>query len=129
MPFERYRRDRAAWDTLSTGEPEAFTILPNRTLRLFPTPDAAHAIAFEYYKGGVRLVGNADVPLLPERFHEVIIVRGRIYWATFENAQAELQVASALYGELMLQLEASETQSFENSHGKLAGNDILVRPE
>ena len=128
VTFQHYRRDRERYDEMTPGRPWSFTILPNRSLRLFPTPDAAYNVDYEYFRAPVPLVENADEPLMPARYHEVIIHRARVYWAAFENAPSELQVADALFSEAMTRLEASELISQEMPHGRTTGIDIVVRP-
>lgn len=128
--YDTYRRDREAYDGMGSGPPEYFTIMPNETMRVFPTPAATSgSINYEYQRGGLQLDGDASLPVIPARYHMAIIYKAKMYWAEFENAQLELQSAAQNFNVWMLALEANQLPSREFAHGRIEGAEITVVPE
>lgn len=129
VSFIDYRRDRSVYDSDVTGRPEAFVILPNRSVRFLPTPDQAYTIDYEYYRTPLVLSGTSDSPLIPLQFHDVIIWRAKMLFAQFEDAPAELQNAAQLYSEALTRLQAAQLPAYDKMHGRASGVDFVVRPE
>lgn len=73
--------DWEAWRTAfgrgsqTQNRPDRYAISPADELCLGPVPDAAYTVRGEYRATAQNLAANADVPLLPERFHEIIAWR------------------------------------------------------
>lgn len=53
------------------GEPEGYYILGG-LLFISPTPDAVYSIKLWYYKAGVTLALDADVPIIPSKYHDLL---------------------------------------------------------
>lgn len=130
IDFDTYRRDRGAFDDMGTGTPQYFTIMPNEKIRVFPTPAATGAVLnYEYQRGGLQMSGNTDLPVIPARYHDVILWKAVMMWAAFENADVELKVGQFNYDAAMLRLEANQLPSREFAHGRVQGAEIVVCTE
>lgn len=68
---------------------------PDQKFGLYPTPDKAYELVYEYYSLSVDLEGATDVPTLPEQFRSVIIDGAMYYAYTFrgntEDAAVHMQ--------------------------------------
>lgn len=53
---------------------------PSREFILYPSPDKAYEVVYEYYRNGYDLENHTDVPNLPESYRYVII-DGAMYYA------------------------------------------------
>ena len=68
---------------------------PSRELILYPAPDQAYEVIYEYYTLAYDLELHGDVPTLPEQY-KYVIVDGAMYYAyqfrgDMQAAQAALQ--------------------------------------
>lgn len=66
------------WDwfgsaTATTGVPQVYARTGERTLIFGPTPDAAYAYTYWYYREPTLLVNNSDEPLMPPADREVLV--------------------------------------------------------
>jgi hypothetical protein len=128
VPYDLFRRDKDSWD--QPGEPSHFTLLPNDTFRLLPTPVVTGGtVRFEYQRSGMQMVANDDSPLIPPRYHDTIIWRAKMFWAEFEHADAEYRAALQNFQQAMLRLEANQAPTREYAHGRVLGADIVVCPQ
>ncbi|MEM7709187.1 MAG: hypothetical protein AAF264_00200 [Pseudomonadota bacterium] len=73
-----------------TGQPQIASIDNAGRLALYPTPDKAYAISGSYRKGPQPLVADADVPEMPERFHDLIRYEALILLAKHDEAISQL---------------------------------------
>lgn len=130
VSWDDYRRERDTYDSITAGTPEFFTIMPNESVRVFPTPAASGAVLnYEYQKGGQQLTLDASSPLIPARYQLAIVFKAKMYWAEFENAELEYKTAQQNFNVWMLALEANQLPSREFAHGRVEGSDIVVTPE
>lgn len=64
-------------DESRTGAPEGYAVqsygATSVTLRLFPIPDAAYTLSVDGLVTGTDLAADADVPAIPEDFHDCLI--------------------------------------------------------
>lgn len=68
----------------NTSKPMIAGRKPDRSLVLWPIPDAtngAYTVLGEYFKEPQAMVGNDDVPLIPAKYHEVILWRALVFYA------------------------------------------------
>lgn len=67
-------------DTGSRALPEYIYKTPDSKIGLSPVPDlATYTVRYYYYQTTSDLAVNADTPIIPERFHDVIVNRARYY--------------------------------------------------
>jgi hypothetical protein len=95
---------------LTTGEPEAFTIIGSSKLQVYPVPSSARQFRATFIKALPDLVGNAEEPLIPVSDHYTI-VRGAAYLA-LESENEEERAATA-------------QAQFESALDKMITNDSI----
>jgi len=82
----RYERGEAVDDI---GRPQYFTIRPDGQLRLYPAPDALVTLTLAYHRVLQAMEDDSDVPILPERHHNVIVWRALMYYADTRDKTQE----------------------------------------
>lgn len=85
MAYEEYLENHvdAEYDTSNTGIrsiPRVIFRTPNQGFGVYPPPDNAYELVYEYYRLPVDLISATDVPSIPEQFRYVI-VDGAMYFA------------------------------------------------
>lgn len=75
-------------DTSIRGVPSLVTRAPDRQYILFPVPDKAYTLTYEYYILPTRLDTYSDAPVLPEIFRDTI-VDGAMYYHYFMRNDIE----------------------------------------
>lgn len=93
--LERFVDVEYAGSAAATGVPEYVVRTPSREFALYPAPDKAYTVVYEYYSTFTPLSAYTDVPTLPDQF-EGAIVEGAMYYSYFfrgetENAQLSLR--------------------------------------
>lgn len=71
---------------LNTNRPTSVAIAPDGTLYLNATCDQNYTLTGEYFILPQSLTSNVDIPLLPSRFHMMIVYKAMMYYASYENA-------------------------------------------
>ncbi|NID14964.1 hypothetical protein [Luteibacter yeojuensis] len=85
----RYERGSAA---SATGLPNYFSVMPDGSLRLYPTPAQAVDITFAYTRALATLEADTDAPILPAQHHQAIVWRAlMIYADSREKTQESYQ--------------------------------------
>lgn len=105
IDYDEWRDTRVVGES-TTGDPDAFTVLPDGSIYLDPVPDTVMALTAEYWKKPAPLTSNAQVSIIPEEWHRLIVVRAKIYYAEREDAPEIMVGAVAEYDDLMTGLEA-----------------------
>lgn len=85
MAYEEYLENHvdAEYDTSNTGIrsiPRVVFRTPNQGYGVYPSPDNAYELVYEYYRLPVDMINATDVPSIPEQFRYVI-VDGAMYFA------------------------------------------------
>jgi hypothetical protein len=75
--------------------PIYYAISPNNEFCLGPIPDAAYIVRGEYRRTPQVLTENTDIPICPERFHDVIVWRA-IQLLGEEAEAVEVQIPAAI---------------------------------
>lgn len=91
------------------GRPQFFTIKPDKSMALYPIPDAAYTIAGEYYRKAKTLIANADEPLYPTEYHMIAVWRALMFYGAYDAADERYKhgqneyrrILSALHGDQM----------------------------
>lgn len=102
------------------NRPVHYAVSPVGELCLGPTPDDAYVVRGEYRKSPQKLVNNADVPEMPERFHEVIAWYGLMLLAEHDEGQIHIATGMRRYRELMSDLARDQLPQVTISAGGLA---------
>jgi hypothetical protein len=87
----------------TTNPPRHASVAPDNALWLGPIPDAAYTMRGPYERTAQVLSANADVPLCPERFHNLLTMHALMKLARFDEA---LVIRAATYAEYFPQLSA-----------------------
>lgn len=111
------------------GIPSQVVIMPDDSLRLDPTPNAAGLLKFDYWQSATPLINNGDEPVFPNRFHYAIVGKALIFYATYENAPDSLQQGQLMYGEWMTKMESDQLPGDRHMHAKAEGNDMVIEVE
>jgi hypothetical protein len=101
--YDRYILDKVAYE--GSGPPDKFAQDPvDKHLHINP-PDDAYSITGHFYTTPVVLVSDADIPLLPPSFHNLIAYQGAAHMSAFMGNSNLFQVntakADAMLGDLM----------------------------
>lgn len=84
--LERYLDDE--YNTSNTSIrtiPRYIFRTPDQNFGVYPVPDKAYELVYEYYRLPVDLVSATDVPSLPEQFRSIIIDGAMYYAYTFRG--------------------------------------------
>jgi hypothetical protein len=124
IDYDDYRRHKAGGD--GHGTPSAFTIRPDGKIRLLPEPNDSFMLDYEYWKQPVPLAENEDLPVFPDQYHDAIIWKAAMYWAGFNEAEAEFQKFNYHYETAVRMLEAAYLPSPDAYHNRAQGVDMVV---
>lgn len=120
------------WDGIedsATDQPYMLILMPDQTLKLYPTPDKAYTITLPYYRTPQQLAVDSDVPLIPEQFHDVIWLRALMKYAFYEAAGEVLERVQAEYPVRMRALESHQLPNRDRYQMAQDPDPIVVRPE
>lgn len=70
-----------------SGWPQVYTVAPNNAIVMHPRPDKEYVLVGEYYRTPHRFGENdadvdTDTPIFPEAYHDIIMFRALMYYAT-----------------------------------------------
>lgn len=94
----------------TTGRPTVCTVRPNSALALWQLPDAVYTVNGEYYKTADILTVNASIPLLPTRFHMMIVWKGLMHYGAFAAADEKYAHGEKEYKKLLAMLELDQLE-------------------
>lgn len=106
LPWARMREIRRG--TLNVGRPSACSKAPNGQLYLNATADDDYVLGGEYYIKPQMLTENTDIPLLPERFHMLIVYKAMMIYAGYENAPDVFATGQMLYQQMLADMDHDE---------------------
>jgi len=95
MSYESFK-EMYRLTTFADGVPTAFTTF-NGNIIFNATPLSDYPLTLEYYQSPQVLIENTDVPLLPERFHMLIVYKAMREYGFYENAQEVIARAETGY--------------------------------
>jgi len=100
-----WRKFRDRYNVFPEGRPTVITrVRAGDTIALNRTPDDAYTLTLDYWKIAPALAVNADTPLIPERFHMVIVWYAVMNYAGNEITPEIYSHAKSKYGPLMSSL-------------------------
>jgi hypothetical protein len=94
MEWEHFRR-MYLMGAQAQMRPMAFTVDPSKTLWFGSIPDSAYTITGEYWRDPQTLALDADTPLMPAKFHKLIVLEAMKRYAGYEAAAEVMTRASA----------------------------------
>jgi hypothetical protein len=90
------------------GNPRYIAQKPDTSLIVFPTPDAAYTINGEYFKRAQAMTVDSSEPLIPTKFHMIIVWRALMYYAGHISAPDLYEVGQREYKNILFKLESSQ---------------------
>ena len=95
---------KKANDYSTTSDPYLITMTPTKRLRIFPAPDDVYVLCADAFAKPQGMSVNADIPILPDNFHMMIVWKGLMDYAGFEESSAIFRFAAIRYDELNAEL-------------------------
>lgn len=93
-------RERSA-DSL----PIAVSISPAGSIHLDTNPPHNTSMTFEYFRSPQVLVGNTDIPRIPDRFEMIIVYSAMLSYGYYEAAQEVIERGRLNYDQMLYQME------------------------
>lgn len=91
----------------NTGTPDEFTVRPDGAIQINPVPETVQQFTSEYWKKASPLTSDAQISIIPEEYHRLIIVRAKLIYAEREDAPEIMAGSSTEYENLLTGLEAA----------------------
>ena len=111
VEYDAIKRD--ILDETTETIPDRIILMPDGSLKFEPVPDGIYTINADYYVRPTLLAANADVSIIPEEFHDIILGRAMILYANFETAPEIKDQGEEIYTE---QLALLENDQLPNKH-------------
>ena len=108
------------------GDPYLFTVLPAQALRFYDTPISELVVTIEYWRRPTILAANADEPLIPVQFRDIVVWKALQYYANYESADEIKLQANENYAARLDQLEARELPGYQGAATMYTGVEIDV---
>lgn len=111
LPFCPYDifRDRWLFGAMGAQQPSCFSIRPrDKALVLGAKPDAIYTVTGDYQKAVQVLAVDADIPLMPDRFHMSIVWEAVKKYAGFEEDGGLYDHADREFEKLYTDLEENQ---------------------
>jgi hypothetical protein len=96
-PWDSRKVARDIPDPTESGKPQVYYLINTNVFRLWPVPDAALNMSLLYEKFFPDLVNDADVPLIPVRYHYAIVLGAAAYALMAESEEDRAGTARSLY--------------------------------
>ena len=97
VPWQKFE-DRFGTTDETADRPIQVTREPTGDLKLYPKPDAAYSIEFEYFKTAQILTDNGDVPEMPSDYHQLIIYEALKRFGKAEDAPEIIRLGEEAAG-------------------------------
>ena len=112
MPYVHYDTFRDQWLYASMRttytRPSVFSIDPQFNVLLGAGPDDIYTVNGEYFQAPQVLVADADIPVMPARFHDLIVYGAMKHYGLYEAAPEVFQRGDAEFKKMMLRLETQQ---------------------
>lgn len=89
-------------------KPSCVTVTPDDRLAFYPIPDATYTVRGRYRKSPQILVGDDDIPEMPEEFHQMIKWKALLLLGNYDEAQGQMGNWQREYLALMGRLQLSQ---------------------
>lgn len=84
-PFEEYKRYYANGDP-DSSVPSFYTILPDKSIRLYQPPNAIYTLTVDWYNAPIVLAADGDIPALDTTLHSCIWATALLDYAYYDEA-------------------------------------------
>ena len=126
LPYMQWTRRKLDITEAVAGAPYEFTVLPDKSIRLYDTPTAIVTIDIEYWRIPTVLTANTDEPSIPEQFRDIIVSKALQFYANYESAEEVKVQAVEIFKERMLQLQSHSAPGQQAKDSITTGADIVV---
>lgn len=130
---EPYSLELVEYDAIKSEErddsestPYRLIIMPDGTLEAEPTPDDVYRVTGDAYLAPTPLVNDADVSVIPEQFHDIILARAMILYANYENAPEIKTQGQELYTEAKERLENKQLPNKHQAQFRTGGSFEVI---
>jgi len=113
----------------NSGTPYRVVLMPDDTLRLDPPPGSVQTVTFDYWGALDYLLVDTDEPVFPLQFHEAIVGKALMYYASYENAPEIMAHGTELYMDVFGALEADQLPGHRYVHRLAEGNKMVIGVE
>ena len=127
IPFIQWTRKKLDVTEEIDGDPYIFTILPDKSIPLYDTPDSVLQIDIEYWMRPTSLVNNSDTPAIPEQFRDIIVAKALQYYANYESADEAKVQAIENYQARLAQLQSYASPSSQAKDSTITGTNIQIQ--
>ena len=112
MPCIGYDQFRDLWQygamRTTQTRPTVFAIDPQYNLLLGALPDAVYTVNGEYFQAPSTLSADSDVPVMPARWHNLIVYRAMQHYGMYEAAPEVLQRGQIEFSKMLSRLQAQQ---------------------
>lgn len=91
-----------------TGRPQFFAIKPDKSMILYPIPDAEYNISGEYFRKAKSLTENTEEPLYPSEYHMAAVWRALVLYGAYDAANEKYTHGQNEYNRLIGAMEANQ---------------------
>ncbi len=114
VPWDLYRDVYLLASQRNTeGRPTFFTIRPNKSINFFPIPDDVYTVVGEYYRVPDTMTLDADEPIFPSEFHDMLVWRSLMFYAADHSEPDKYAVGRDEYQDIMFALEDDQLEEME----------------
>tara|TARA_R110001606_G_scaffold149391_2_gene289365 strand:- start:201 stop:887 length:687 start_codon:yes stop_codon:yes gene_type:complete len=92
----------------TNNRPTNVSITPANELAFGSIPNDSYTVNGEYHTTAEVLVANADVPSLPERYHDIIAYKALVLLGEFDEAPTAIATAQRKYNDMLSDLERDQ---------------------
>ncbi len=103
-------------------------VMPDNSLELHNKPAGFPEITADYYAVPQILKDDKDIPYIPDTYHQLIVYRGMMMYANYDNAPEVKSAAIEGMQSLMPQLEASQLPGQQDSM-TVNEYDFVISPQ
>lgn len=109
-------RDHEGADITRTGRPQSITVDPNtESLIIAPPSDQIRTLFYDYWRTPQELTLDGDVPIMPKRFHKLIVGKALKRHAQSEAAPELLVKAADIISEYQNNLHVDQGEGYTTS--------------
>ena len=95
---------------LQTERPTVISVKPDEALVLWAIPNGIYTVNGEYYKTGDLMSANTDIPLIPSRFHMIIVWKALMHYGAYAGADEKYAHGNNEFRRLLANLEYDQLE-------------------
>jgi len=99
--------------TPTNGRPNSYTWTPDNKILLNPIPSDLYQVEFEYYRNPQVLAANTDIPIMPTRYHQLIVYYALNHYAAHDEAAGVYQDSAVQLRRWMTSLQNDQCDNIQ----------------